>query len=261
MKKVTFAYAGAKTQVLNNVELKIQRGVLACVFGPGTGSFLRILGQMLIPTEGEVFHPPHLRILHVSKVPQLLRDTIANNVFLGVLKANNAKTAKDLPQDVFERGVAVCRKLFGGEKRMMDLVQNVDDDTSRECKSLTHSEKQLIHFARALIFNPEVLVAHTPGVYFDSEFREVTFKLMKAFVTEKGLEMDPATNDLRRMRTYIFSTTLDKEHDHEDVDVTIELTAGGNGSGEFSQVRVSERQRRCVLEEEQLSETGLDTWL
>jgi hypothetical protein len=75
----------------------------------------------------------------------------------------------------------------------------------------------LIHLARALIYNPEVIVVHTPGMYFDYEQRQLVVEVLQDFVKERGIEMEKATRRSRRLRTCIFTSDDTSHIDVADV--------------------------------------------
>ena len=72
--------------------------------------------------------------------------------------------------------------------------------------TLSRSDRSLLHFTRAFINNPEVLVIHNPTLLLDAQLQQPLLDALRAFVDERGLEMPPETRHKRRMRTVIFST-------------------------------------------------------
>ena len=80
-------YGGKETlPVLMNMSAEIPQGAVVCVCGPqghGKSTFLQLMGQVLIPDTGEVFVPPHLRVLHVSSEVYFIAEDIKVNLFFG----------------------------------------------------------------------------------------------------------------------------------------------------------------------------------
>ena len=72
--------------------------------------------------------------------------------------------------------------------------------------ALSRSDRALLHFARAFIYNPEVLVIHTPTTMLDGQLKQPLLDALRAFVDERGLEMPLKSRHKRRPRTVIFST-------------------------------------------------------
>merc|ERR1719326_2112765 len=61
---------------------------------------------------------------------------------------------------------------------MMALAKDIEGGKAVPA-ALTRSEKKLIHMARALIMNPEMLIVHTPGMYFEAEQRLNMVRLLE----------------------------------------------------------------------------------
>jgi ABC-type lipoprotein export system ATPase subunit len=198
-------YGGKETlPVLMNMSVEIPQGAVVCVCGPqghGKSTFLQLMGQVLIPDTGEVFVPPHLRVLHVSSEVYFIAEDIKVNLFFG--------RGKDTVSDAeWERGLRICEKL-GLPDRLMDYVRS-EGDTVEWMKNnaavLSRSDRALLHITRALIYNPEVLVIHNPTLLLDSQLQQRTLEALRAFVDERGLEMPPESRHKRRPRTVLFST-------------------------------------------------------
>merc|ERR1719379_879172 len=67
------------------------------------------------------------------------------------------------------------------------------------------SHRSLINIARALVANPEVLGMHKPSMALREETAENMLSQLRAFVDDKGLEMDPEMLHMRRPRTCIIT--------------------------------------------------------
>ena len=61
---------------LKGLTATIFQGTLVAVCGPGDAgkkTLFHLLGHVITPTRGLYFVPPHLRVLHVSAVPEPAR--------------------------------------------------------------------------------------------------------------------------------------------------------------------------------------------
>ena len=70
------------------------QGTLVCLIGPHRGgktTFLKLLAELSFPQEGRKFIPSHIRVLHVSQDPVLLRDGLFKNVTLGSERVDVAR--------------------------------------------------------------------------------------------------------------------------------------------------------------------------
>merc|ERR1712232_907354 len=70
---------------------------------------------------------------------------------------------------------------------------------------LSNSERKRIHLARAFIFNPEVMVLHRPVDEFELSLTDNILALMREFVDNRGVELDPGTAHRRRPRTVFYT--------------------------------------------------------
>ena len=119
-----------------------------------------------------------------------------------------------LPEQDLKRGWRICERL-GFPTRLLAACREiprvledgtVDMNCSVSINGLSRSDKKLLHIARALIYNPEVLVVHSPTTYFDKRQAAIVMDVLRDFVASRGLEMPAETAWKRRPRTCIFST-------------------------------------------------------
>jgi ABC-type multidrug transport system fused ATPase/permease subunit len=231
---VTFGFK-QDAPLVKRLRLEIEQGKLIQVSGrPGTGkkSFLELLSQVHILTAGDggVFVPEHLKVLNVCSETHILDGTLAYNLFLGVLVDRAYKADKgiedaeallaSLPEKDIERGKRICARL-GLRQDMLDRMFDLGSD---ELATLSRTTRHLIHLARAFIYNPGVLVVHTPLAWFDEELGRNITGALKEFVQHRGLELDPETSSNNSARTCIFSTCL--QEDLVEADVKLSLRDG-----------------------------------
>lgn len=209
---LSFQYNPKYPPIMSNVSLRFPQGNMYSFVGPpheGKATLLRLFGHVLLPQDGEIFVPPHLRILHVShQNAVLLTSSLLENIVMHTdHKAVGGK----------ERVMKICRALGFSPY----LMQELEDDQDEECAEM-HGEQILkwtahisdsdysrLTLARALVKNPECLVIHKPAASFnDSEARRV-LKLIRAHVDERGLELSLRGRANRRPRTvFLSSSTL-----------------------------------------------------
>lgn len=70
---------------------------------------------------------------------------------------------------------------------------------------MSRSEAKRLHLARAFIASPEVLIMHAPFDDLDEGLAQDVLKLMRDFVDERGVALDPAIKHCRRKRSVFFS--------------------------------------------------------
>jgi ABC-type multidrug transport system fused ATPase/permease subunit len=209
-RNVTFKFPGGDWPVFKNLNLSIPQGSLVGIVGGGSSgksTLLHLLGQVYVVDlqhgcMGDVLTPSHLRVLHVSSEVQLLAESVADNLFFGIRPTK--QRARDLPHEVIERGLNILRLLDASEK-LIDLAGDLEA-TAESVHSLSRSDRKLIHLARALVYNPEIMIIHAPTAGFDRTHQHHIIDVLRTYVDEKGVLMDPRTRVRRRPRTCIFST-------------------------------------------------------
>lgn len=70
---------------------------------------------------------------------------------------------------------------------------------------LSSTEAALLHIARSLIANPEMLFIHKPALYLNSEMGDNLYQVLKMYVRDRGIFQDKARYWIRRPRTCILT--------------------------------------------------------
>jgi len=191
--------------VMGGWSFDLRQGSLVALVGSrgeGKTTLVRLLGGILLPTKGIYFVPPHLRIFHMPQEPLFMHGTLRENLTFG------------LPQDDvdgdLDRMVAICTRL-GLSQRLINILVNGSLENWTNVLSMT--EKVLLHLARAIIANPEVLVLEKPTLVFDSDQTIEVLRVLREFVDQRGLEVERCTHKgeveklSRRPRTCIFTAS------------------------------------------------------
>jgi len=229
-------------RVLNNVNVETAQGNLVAVVGEhgsGKSTLLRLIGHNIFPTEGRIFIPTHLRILHVAEEHTILNLSAWANLTFGrhqaipkrvglILKAMNMLPTLDLiRQDLRELGREaelhyddIMKGVVDEEDENSEDEGSGDDsgsaasqmgqETEKEGvvpwqEKLSATEKNKIHLARALIVNPEVLVLHRPITSYDPKTATNMMRIIKEHVDNRGFQVNPHSVGRRRPRTCFFT--------------------------------------------------------
>jgi len=80
-----YGYGGV--DIIKNVNLNVEQGMMIALsgaHGSGKATILKLIGRLVVPDKGNIFIPPHLRILFVSQEPSILLDlTLWENLTMG----------------------------------------------------------------------------------------------------------------------------------------------------------------------------------
>ncbi|CAE7756423.1 potA [Symbiodinium pilosum] len=223
--QICFAYparTGGGIDLLKNASFSIPQGNLVAVAGPkgcGKKTLLELLAGILLPSgHTKLFVPPHLRVLHVSKDPQLLPEiTLFENLTFG---------PSDGQDEEPERVMAICQRLG----LSADALKLIDESINRQgdVKKGRQTEKMRVASGRSSlsntqVMNPEVLILHKPLEHFDYVFARRVVEILREFVDLRGLEKPRDSLHLRSPRTCIFS--VGHLENLEDVDILLQVNS------------------------------------
>lgn len=187
-------------EILKGIDLTINRGEFVAILGAsgsGKSSLLYIAGLLDAPSEGEVHlleqkvdfskksKLSYLRNKHLGFVFQfhflLPEFTLLENVMLPALKSN--KNQKEI------------------KERALQLIEflGLKDKINRRVYQLSGGEMQRTAIARALINNPELLLADEPTGSLDSKNTQRVMEIFKK-VNELGTTILMVTHELELTR-------------------------------------------------------------
>lgn len=170
---VSFAYKDDE-YVLKNISFTANKGETIALVGhtgSGKSSIMNLLFRFYDPQKGEiqidgkniVEIPRHALRKHMGIVlqdPYLFTGTIETNVSLGdpTISRETVKKALDA---------------VGGERVLKNLQKGLDEPVLEKGSTLSSGQRQLISFARALAFNPAILILDEATSNIDTETEEI----------------------------------------------------------------------------------------
>eukprot|EP00746_Dinoflagellata_sp_MGD_P082955 gnl/MRDRNA2_/MRDRNA2_32985_c0_seq1.p1 gnl/MRDRNA2_/MRDRNA2_32985_c0~~gnl/MRDRNA2_/MRDRNA2_32985_c0_seq1.p1 ORF type:complete len:588 (+),score=99.87 gnl/MRDRNA2_/MRDRNA2_32985_c0_seq1:120-1766(+) len=240
-------HKGSSLTLFDGVNLEVPQGKLVAVVGPhgaGRATFLKLLGQAIFPpTTGEIFVPPHLRVLHVSQEPVLLLLSPWRNLTFGIPDLDDVEYVRNILKElempkmleIVDEHVAGLANRHGGDMSARSLLsEDINEDINGHEEEetlkdehhkfhhgwqepLTYTEKVKTHIARAFIMNPEVMVLQRPLYHFGQKAAEQMLKHIKKHVDNRGLCLPESTAHKRRPRTVFFSPETKEQAEVADV--------------------------------------------
>mmetsp|Transcript_37276 Transcript_37276/g.112533 ORF Transcript_37276/g.112533 Transcript_37276/m.112533 type:complete len:807 (-) Transcript_37276:21-2441(-) len=197
LSNLTFGFNG-EPPILKDVTESFDQGKIYAFVGPpheGKGTVMRLLGHVFLPHEGggEVFVPPHLRILHLHNDNLIMHGNLMQNLTLG--QSMERVGGK-------ERVRSIC-ELLGLEPKLLEHLSNEDSKSWHTL--LTDTASSRLTLARAFLMNAEVMALHKPLSSFNKEEARRIMQLLRQHVAERGLELPEAEQRLRRPRTVFFT--------------------------------------------------------
>jgi len=178
LNNVCFSYE-KNNNVLENINLKTEKGQKVAIVGY-TGAGKSTLANLILafykPTSGEIYFESE-NLLSLSK--QQLRKNMAivlQNIFIfkGTVRDNIT-----LGKEFYDEEVIAAAKKIGVHDFIMRLPQGYDTELLTEGKNISLGERQLISFARALVFNPRILILDEATASIDSQTEALIEKGIK----------------------------------------------------------------------------------
>lgn len=178
LNNVCFSYE-KNNNVLENINLKTEKGQKIAIVGY-TGAGKSTLANLILafykPTSGEIYFEGE-NLLSLSK--QQLRKNMAivlQNIFIfkGTVRDNIT-----LGKEFSDEEVIAAAKKIGVHDFIMRLPQGYDTELLTEGKNISLGERQLISFARALVFNPRILILDEATASIDSQTEALIEKGIK----------------------------------------------------------------------------------
>ncbi|WP_062356851.1 ABC transporter ATP-binding protein [Bacillus kwashiorkori] len=178
-KNVYFSYEPSK-EVLKDINFSAHHGETVAFVGhtgSGKSSIMNLLFRFYDCTKGEITIDgkniqtideqtlrDHMAI--VLQEPYLFTGTIATNVSLGDTRITREKIEASL-------------KAVGADKVLKNLQKGIDEPVIEKGSTLSSGQRQLISFARALAFNPAILILDEATSNIDTETESIIQNAMQ----------------------------------------------------------------------------------
>ncbi|MGK4059404.1 amino acid ABC transporter ATP-binding protein [Loigolactobacillus coryniformis] len=184
------------TEVLKDLNGKVEKGQVICVIGPsggGKSTFLRCLNMLEQPTSGKIlFENSDLTLLNEGQINQL-REKMGMvfqsfNLFSNMTVVENVKLA---PVKVKKMADADAQKLA---IKLLDQV-GLADKADNYPASLSGGQQQRVAIARALAMNPDVMLFDEPTSALDPEMVGEVLKVMQDLANQ-GMTMVVVTHEM-----------------------------------------------------------------
>lgn len=170
---VSFAYKG-DDYVLKDLNFEAKKGETVALVGhtgSGKSSIMNLLFRFYDPQKGRI-------MIDDTDVAQLPRQAVRDHMgivlqdpylFTGTIASNVSLNDERITRETVERALAAV----GGERVLKNLEKGLDEPVIEKGSTLSSGQRQLISFARALAFDPAILILDEATSNIDSETEEI----------------------------------------------------------------------------------------
>lgn len=188
------SYDHGAIQVLNGVTLRVHAGEMVALVGPsgcGKSTLLHLMGGLDAPDRGHVgVRGRELR--PGADTVHLLRHEVGF-----VFQLHNLIPDLSLAENCLLPTVAAGVPQRAAQARLRELLDRtgLGHRADHKIQKLSGGERQRTALCRALMNNPEILLADEPTGALDERTREQVFDLILELVQKEGITLVMATHD------------------------------------------------------------------
>ena len=183
-KNVSFSYDG-KTPVLKNISFTIEAGETVAFVGhtgSGKSTIMNLLFRFYDPTDGEIWiDHQNITLSNQRKVREKMGIVLQDPyLFAGTLGSNIGMENSAITTEMMENALIQV----GGQHILERSEEGLDIPIQDKGSEYSSGERQLISFARALAFNPTILVLDEATSHVDTQTEGMIQQAME--VLSKG---------------------------------------------------------------------------
>jgi ABC-type antimicrobial peptide transport system, ATPase component len=184
-------------QALRGVDMEVEKGEFVAIVGPsgsGKTTLLDMVGLLDSPTSGKVF----INGVDTTLLNERRKAELRNKHIGFVFQSYNLITYLTVLENV-ELPLAVSGIPFWRRKRraeeVLSAIPGMLELKDKKPNELSGGQQQRLAIARALVNDPELLIADEPTANLDTKTGEAVVKLLKSLSTDKGVTILMATHD------------------------------------------------------------------
>lgn len=191
-----------EVRVLDGVDLEVHPGEFLAIVGQsgsGKSTLLHLLGTLDVPDDGEVYLGDKRIDNQPSRAQEMLRNDYFGMIFqfyhlLPELTALENVLAPMMIRRGFWSYLSSSRKLKKRAKALLDSV-GLSHRIKHKPREMSGGEMQRAAIARALISDPQVLLADEPTGNLDHDTGEEIMDILRTLNREQGLTIIMVTHD------------------------------------------------------------------
>ena len=198
LKEVSKVYdsgEGVKLQVLQNISFDLSQGETAAVVGPsgsGKSTLLNIIGTLDSPTSGQVL----LDGQDLGRLNEVQTASLRSTKVGFIFQAHHLLPQCDVLENVLVPTIAEKSLRKGAEERARKLLESVGlrDRVGHRPGQLSGGERQRVAVVRALINQPQLLLADEPTGALDRKSADDLIQLLLELNAEQKITLIVVTH-------------------------------------------------------------------
>jgi ATP-binding cassette subfamily B multidrug efflux pump len=185
LENVSFSY-DKDSIILENINMKIKKGEKVAIVGftgAGKSTIANLILSFYEPDSGAVkIDGIDTKILNKKELRKNSAIVLQNIfIFKGSVRDNIALGREDFT----EEKIINAAKEIGVHDFIMKLPNGYDTELSTEGKNISVGERQLLSFARALIYNPKILILDEATASIDTNTEEIIENGIKKLMKDR----------------------------------------------------------------------------
>jgi ABC-type lipoprotein export system ATPase subunit len=186
---------GVVTKVLDNVNLRFERGDFTTIVGPsgsGKSTLLNIIGTLDTPTNGKVFYEEEdIFTIKNNKLADFRFENVGF-VFQQFQLLPTLTALENIMAPLFSRKTSYSKQERA--KELLDLF-GLSDKKNSLPSQLSGGQQQRVAIARALVNSPKWILADEPTGNLDRKNGEIIFDILQKLNKEQGCGIILITHD------------------------------------------------------------------
>jgi len=163
-------------RMIGPVSMSVEQGMLIAItagHNAGKTTFLKLLGNMVIPDQGFVWYPPNLRNRYITETPLLISGSLIQNLRWG-------NKVEHTDEDI----LGLCKALGMNS----NLIGKPDMDVGLNGQRLALSQRVLVCIARALLSSVDLLLLCNSLDNMPVDQANHVMGVLRTMVENKGLK-------------------------------------------------------------------------
>lgn len=190
LKDVTFKYPNTKQNIFTNLSLHIhdnEKVIITGDIGGGKSTLLKMFLKYHDPDQGFLYYDNQFyadidiktlrkRIGYVPQIPILFNRSVIQNIMYG-----NSNITREIVIDFLQK--------YDILKEFAVLENGIDTKIGKNGSHISGGQRQLVWCIRVILSSPDILILDEPTASIDLRTKEVLFRLLDDYMTNKTVVM------------------------------------------------------------------------